>query len=91
MNEILYYTELHKAKGIKACPHCGSMELCMVECLHYLREGVKGFCIHCDSCGADGPMEKVELDAADAWNKRSEEAAAPKPVKKTTRRKKADS
>ena len=46
--------------GLTPCPFCKSVELSMCKLN-------KGYAMHCDDCGANGPIKDTEQKAVDAW------------------------
>ena len=55
---------------LKPCPYCGSLNVTIASAKHEL--GRLLFFGMCMGCGAKGPGELTEINAASEWNRRAE-------------------
>ena len=59
-------------RDLLPCPFCGSVktDLVILETSNYIDELPGWWCIKCNFCGTEGPMECDAGDAMRSWNRR---------------------
>lgn len=54
---------------VKSCPFCGDIR--QVEIIQPFRTVTHMWAVNCDNCGALGPLDGTQADAARCWNMRA--------------------